>query len=182
MEINRLLNPTTLPLNTRTPSSRMSLSNLLSPSEPNSPATSTGPLKKRAIKQSTRQPKKRARNLEEEEEKAVKSRRRWTPAENKQLSALKGEHLSWAQIAAKIPDRSHTSCRLRFQNYVDSKDDAEKERKAKVARLYMRYVRFFDINFILFILFFFVFFFIMFYRKRFSFVVFFTLLQHPQGL
>lgn len=47
--------------------------------------------------------------------------------------------MKWEDISARIPGRSHMSCRLHYQNYLERRYPWTEERKDKLARLYERY-------------------------------------------
>ena len=48
--------------------------------------------------------------------------------------------MKWDEIAAHLPGRSMTSCRLHYQNYLERKCPWDEEKSNKLARLYERYV------------------------------------------
>lgn len=47
--------------------------------------------------------------------------------------------MKWDDIAKRLPGRSAISCRLRYQNYSEKRQDWDEEKKNKLARLYNRY-------------------------------------------
>ena len=51
---------------------------------------------------------------------------------------LRRTGMKWEDIAKRIPGRSSTSCRLRYQNYSEKKQEWNEEKKNTLARLYMR--------------------------------------------
>jgi len=55
--------------------------------------------------------------------------------------------MRWRDISRLIPGRTETSCRLRYQNYVEKDTDWSEEQKDKLARLYERYVFLLSITF-----------------------------------
>lgn len=65
---------------------------------------------------------------------------KWTAQEDARLISLRGANMKWADVAARIPGRSETSCRLRYQNYVEKDMVWTEARKDKFARLYDRYI------------------------------------------
>lgn len=69
-----------------------------------------------------------------------KRQKKWTARENALLVSLRGANVKWADISKQIPGRSNTSCRLRYQNYVEKDNAWTDEKKDKLARLYERYV------------------------------------------
>lgn len=69
-----------------------------------------------------------------------KRQKKWTARENALLVSLRGANVKWGDISKQIPGRSNTSCRLRYQNYVEKDTAWTDEKKDKLARLYERYV------------------------------------------
>ncbi|KIV99110.1 hypothetical protein, variant [Verruconis gallopava] len=47
--------------------------------------------------------------------------------------------MKWDDIAKRLPGRSAISCRLRYQNYSEKRQDWDEEKKNKLARLYNRF-------------------------------------------
>lgn len=66
---------------------------------------------------------------------------KWTPEEDKLAIELRRGGMKWDDIAKRLPGRSAISCRLRYQNYSEKRQDWDDEKKNKLARLYNRFVR-----------------------------------------
>ncbi|TLD32078.1 hypothetical protein E2P81_ATG07568 [Venturia nashicola] len=64
---------------------------------------------------------------------------KWTPEEDKLAIELRRNGIKWDDIAKKLPGRSAISCRLRYQNYSEKRQDWDDEKKNKLARLYNRF-------------------------------------------
>jgi hypothetical protein len=65
---------------------------------------------------------------------------KWTPEEDKLAIELRRGGMKWDDIAKRLPGRSAISCRLRYQNYSEKRQDWDDEKKNKLARLYNRFV------------------------------------------
>ena len=65
---------------------------------------------------------------------------KWTPEEDQLAIELRRTGMKWDDIAKRLPGRSAISCRLRYQNYSEKRQDWDEEKKNKLARLYNRYV------------------------------------------
>jgi hypothetical protein len=63
---------------------------------------------------------------------------KWTPEEDKLAIELRRNGMKWDDIAKKLPGRSAISCRLRYQNYSEKRQEWDDEKKNKLARLYNR--------------------------------------------
>ena len=70
----------------------------------------------------------------------AKKQSKWSAPENTLLVSLRGANMKWSDISKQIPGRTATSCRLRYQNYVERDNAWTEEKKDKLARLYERYV------------------------------------------
>ncbi|KAE9973036.1 hypothetical protein EG328_004648 [Venturia inaequalis] len=64
---------------------------------------------------------------------------KWTPEEDKLAIELRRNGMKWDDIAKKLPGRSAISCRLRYQNYSEKRQEWDDEKKNKLARLYNRF-------------------------------------------
>jgi hypothetical protein len=64
---------------------------------------------------------------------------KWTPEEDQLAIELRRTGMKWDDIAKRLPGRSAISCRLRYQNYSEKRQDWDEEKKNKLARLYNRY-------------------------------------------
>lgn len=64
---------------------------------------------------------------------------KWTPEEDALAIELRRTGMKWDDIAKRLPGRSAISCRLRYQNYSEKRQDWDEEKKNKLARLYNRY-------------------------------------------
>ncbi|KAF2423179.1 hypothetical protein EJ08DRAFT_596367 [Tothia fuscella] len=64
---------------------------------------------------------------------------KWTPEEDKLAIELRRGGMKWDDIAKRLPGRSAISCRLRYQNYSEKRQDWDDEKKNKLARLYNRF-------------------------------------------
>lgn len=87
---------------------------------------------------------KRERNVSEiplAEESPAKKPLKWTPEEDNLIIDLRGQGVKWDDIAKRLPDRSSTSCRLRYQNYLEKRAVWDEEKKNKLARIYARCVK-----------------------------------------
>ena len=73
------------------------------------------------------------------EESPAKRQSTWSAEEDVILIQLRGKGMKWEDISARIPGRSHMSCRLHYQNYLERRYPWTEERKDKLARLYERY-------------------------------------------
>ncbi|KAL9017120.1 MAG: hypothetical protein Q9185_005522 [Variospora sp. 1 TL-2023] len=96
------------------------------PAPVSAPQTSTKRTASTSAQASRQANKKTTRQWTKDEDEIVRTRREQNPP------------MKWEEIAAEIPGRSSTACRLRFQNYQERKapwTDAEKE---TLARLYDR--------------------------------------------
>lgn len=65
---------------------------------------------------------------------------KWTPEEDNLAIELRRSGMKWDDIAKRLPGRSAISCRLRYQNYSEKRQDWDDEKKNKLARLYNRCV------------------------------------------
>jgi hypothetical protein len=63
---------------------------------------------------------------------------KWTPEEDQLAIELRRTGMKWDDIAKRLPGRSAISCRLRYQNYSEKRQDWDEEKKNKLARLYNR--------------------------------------------
>lgn len=80
---------------------------------------------------------------------SAKKGEKCTPEEDALNVKLRRTGMKWEDISKRLPGRSATSCRLRYQNYSENRPDWDEEEKTKLARLYDRYVLFqswFDTN------------------------------------
>ncbi|EDN08856.1 predicted protein [Histoplasma mississippiense (nom. inval.)] len=64
---------------------------------------------------------------------------RWSPEEDAKIIKLRGRGVKWEDISKELPGRSATSCRLRYQNYLERRSEWDEDRKNKLARLYERW-------------------------------------------
>ncbi|QSS63454.1 hypothetical protein I7I51_00512 [Histoplasma capsulatum] len=64
---------------------------------------------------------------------------RWSPEEDAKIIKLRGRGVKWEDISKELPGRSATSCRLRYQNYLERRSEWDEDRKNKLARLYERF-------------------------------------------
>ncbi|KAF2092930.1 hypothetical protein NA57DRAFT_25202, partial [Rhizodiscina lignyota] len=64
---------------------------------------------------------------------------KWNDEETQLNVELRRTGMKWEDIAKRIPGRSSTSCRLRYQNYSEKKQEWNEEKKNTLARLYMRF-------------------------------------------
>jgi hypothetical protein len=74
------------------------------------------------------------------EESPAKRQSTWSAEEDIILIQLRGKGMKWEDISTRIPGRSHMSCRLHYQNYLERRYPWTEERKDKLARLYERYI------------------------------------------
>jgi hypothetical protein len=72
------------------------------------------------------------------EESPAKRQSTWSAEEDVILIQLRGKGMKWEDISSRIPGRSHMSCRLHYQNYLERRYPWTEERKDKLARLYER--------------------------------------------
>lgn len=70
----------------------------------------------------------------------AKRQSRWTPKEDDLIIELRGQSMKWDDIAKHLPGKSSTSCRLRYQNYLEKQAIWDEEKKNRLARIYARYV------------------------------------------
>lgn len=87
---------------------------------------------------------KRERNVSETslaEESPAKKPLKWTPEEDNCIIELRGQGMKWDDIAERLPGRSPTSCRLRYQNYLEKRAVWDEEKKSTLARIYARCVK-----------------------------------------
>jgi hypothetical protein len=75
------------------------------------------------------------------EESPAKKQSKWTPEEDNSTIELRGRGIKWDDIAKHLLGRSPTSCRLRYQNYLEKRTVWDEENKDTLARLYARYVK-----------------------------------------
>ncbi len=68
----------------------------------------------------------------------AKKASKWNDEETQLNVELRRTGMKWEDIAKRIPGRSSTSCRLRYQNYSEKKQEWNEEKKNTLARLYMR--------------------------------------------
>lgn len=81
--------------------------------------------------------KRSAPNTPHPSEPAKKSSK-WNDEETQLNVELRRTGMKWEDIAKRIPGRSSTSCRLRYQNYSEKKQEWNEEKKNTLARLYIR--------------------------------------------
>ncbi|KAL8779741.1 MAG: hypothetical protein Q9194_001284 [Teloschistes cf. exilis] len=62
--------------------------------------------------------------------------KKWSDADSEELVKLRGQNMIWDDIARRFPNRTHTACRLRYQNYMEKQYNWTDEKKEKLARLY----------------------------------------------
>ena len=65
---------------------------------------------------------------------------KWTPEEDQLAIELRRTGMKWNDIAKRLPGRSAISCRLRYQNYSEKRQDWDEEKKNTLAGLYNRQV------------------------------------------
>jgi hypothetical protein len=68
----------------------------------------------------------------------AKKQSKWSAEENEKIIELRGRKLKWEDVARHLPGRSHISCRLHYQNYLERRSEWDEESKNKLARLYER--------------------------------------------
>ncbi|PVH90039.1 hypothetical protein DM02DRAFT_578308, partial [Periconia macrospinosa] len=68
------------------------------------------------------------------EESPAQKQSKWTPEEDNLNIELRGQAMKWDDIAKRLPGRSPTSCRLRYQNYLEKRGVWDEEQKNKLAR------------------------------------------------
>ncbi|KAF2398174.1 hypothetical protein EJ06DRAFT_481031 [Trichodelitschia bisporula] len=66
---------------------------------------------------------------------------KWTPEEDELAIELRRSGMKWDDISKRLPGRSAISCRLRYQNYSEKRQEWDEEKKNKLARLYNRFRR-----------------------------------------
>ena len=69
----------------------------------------------------------------------AKRQSKWTPEEDALIIQLRGIGKKWDDISKALPGRSPTSCRLRYQNYLERQPEWDEDRKNLLAMLYERY-------------------------------------------
>ena len=62
----------------------------------------------------------------------------WLPREDALLIQLRGEDMTWKDIAERLRGRTEIACRLRFQNYIEPRDVWDEQLKSKLAIAYYR--------------------------------------------
>ncbi|TKA64502.1 hypothetical protein B0A49_11028 [Cryomyces minteri] len=72
-------------------------------------------------------------------ESPAKKQSKWSAEEDASITKLRGGKMKWEDISKRLPGRSATSCRLRYQNYVERRSEWDEEKKNKLARLYDRF-------------------------------------------
>ncbi|KAL9586597.1 MAG: hypothetical protein Q9212_000792 [Teloschistes hypoglaucus] len=65
--------------------------------------------------------------------------KKWSDAESEELVKLRGQNIIWDDIARRLPNRTPTACRLRYQNYMERQYNWTDEKKEKLARLYVNH-------------------------------------------
>lgn len=74
------------------------------------------------------------------DESPAKKQSKWTPEEDNLTIGLRGQGMKWDDIAKRFPGRSPTSCRLRYQNYLEKRAIWDEEKKDQLVQLYHRCV------------------------------------------
>ncbi|KAL2372001.1 hypothetical protein RJ035_005779 [Blastomyces gilchristii] len=64
---------------------------------------------------------------------------KWSAEEDECIIRLRGSGTKWKDVSARLPGRSHISCRLRYQNYLEKGCNWDENQKTKLARLYYRF-------------------------------------------
>ncbi|KAF1965720.1 hypothetical protein BU23DRAFT_435760, partial [Bimuria novae-zelandiae CBS 107.79] len=64
---------------------------------------------------------------------------RWSTEEDDLIIELRGQGKKWSDIATQLPGRSSTSCRLRYQNYLEKNVIWGEEDKNRLAMVYARF-------------------------------------------
>jgi len=64
---------------------------------------------------------------------------KWTIAEDASIVKLRRDGRKWRDAAEELPGRSATSCRLRYQNYLERRPQWDEKKQDKLALLYDRY-------------------------------------------
>ena len=91
------------------------------------------------------EPAKRPRQYTPQEDACVersepaKRKRQWTPQEDELIVQLRERGEKWVEICKRLHDRSATSCRLRYQNFLERRQEWSEADKNKLAELYERY-------------------------------------------
>jgi hypothetical protein len=75
------------------------------------------------------------------EESRTKELTKWSSEDDNLIITLRGQKTKWDDIAKCLPGRSSTSCRLRYQNYLNKGKMWKDADKKMLARLYARYVQ-----------------------------------------
>ncbi|RPB26288.1 hypothetical protein L211DRAFT_758014, partial [Terfezia boudieri ATCC MYA-4762] len=63
---------------------------------------------------------------------------KWTPQEDALITQLRSMGKKWDDISKTLSGRSPTSCRLRYQNYLERQPEWDEGRKNQLAMLYER--------------------------------------------
>ncbi|KAK0824924.1 hypothetical protein LTR91_019519 [Friedmanniomyces endolithicus] len=63
---------------------------------------------------------------------------KWTIAEDASIVKLRRDGRKWRDAAEELPGRSATSCRLRYQNYLERRPQWDEKKQDKLALLYDR--------------------------------------------
>lgn len=71
-------------------------------------------------------------------ESPAKKQSKWNDDEDVVITELRGSGMKWEDISKHLPGRSAIACRLRYQNYIERRNDWDDEKKNKLARLYER--------------------------------------------
>jgi len=72
-------------------------------------------------------------------ESPVRKQSKWSSEEDALIIELRGSGMKWDDISKRLPGRSHISCRLRYQNYLERRSEWDEERKNRLARLHERF-------------------------------------------
>lgn len=70
----------------------------------------------------------------------VRKKSTWSSEEDETVIKLRGKGQTWDKISKEMTGRSSTSCRLRYQNYLEKKTEWTETELANLAELYSRYV------------------------------------------
>jgi hypothetical protein len=63
----------------------------------------------------------------------------WSPEEDALILKLRGENVTWENIAKEIPGRTATGCRLHFQSALERINNWSEDRKNQLAHAYEEY-------------------------------------------
>ncbi|KAJ9641782.1 hypothetical protein H2199_004994 [Coniosporium tulheliwenetii] len=72
-------------------------------------------------------------------ESPAKKQSKWNKDDDVIITELRGSGMKWEDISKRFPGRSAMSCRLRYQNYIERRNEWDDEKKNKLARLYERF-------------------------------------------